>query len=157
MQRNSSVCLRFLGWLFLLQLSGELIGLAVLYLTFDPFADGAAMYGYGLFMLPLWAVWGWFTPKSACPGGKRTGVILAMWTALIGILAMLLPDYRLLFAMPQQMAGVGLARLVPVHYGSALYFNAVEPTATAAAYMLLPALLALGLFVRHSINTKTNG
>ena len=78
-----------------------------------------------------------------------------MWTALIGILAMLLPDYRLLFAMPQQMAGVGLARRVPVHYGSALYFNAVEPT--AAAYMLLPALLALGLFVRYSINTKTNG
>lgn len=80
-----------------------------------------------------------------------------LWTALICGLTMFLSSYRMLFAMPQQMAGVGLARLVPVHYGSALYFNAVEPTATAAAYMLLPALLALGLFVRHSINTKTNG
>ena len=149
--------LRFLGWLALLQLAGELLGLGVLSFFCDWFGDGGELRVYGLAMLSLWTVWGWFTPKSACPGGKRTGVILAMWTALIGILAMLLPDYRLLFAMPQQMAGVGLARLVPVHYGSALYFNAVEPTATAAAHVLLPALLALGLFVRYSINTKTNG
>lgn len=149
MQRNSSLCLRFLGWLFLLQLSGELIGLAVLYLTFDPFADGAAMYGYGLFMLPLWAVWGWFTPKAARPEKKEAVGWLMLWTALICGLTMFLSSYRMLFAMPQQMAGAGLARLTPVHYGSAFYLNVVEPTAIGAAHILLPVLLVSGLYMNQ--------
>lgn len=139
--------LRFLGWLFLLQLAGELLGLGVLAFFCDWFGDDGELRAYGLAMLPLWAVWGWFTPKAARPGAKRAGGTLALWTALLGILAMIFPDYRLLFAMPQQMAGVGLARLLPVHYGSALYFNAVEPAAVASAHVLLPTLLAFGLYV----------
>lgn len=137
---------RFLGWLALLQLAGELLGLGVLAFFCDWFGDGGELRAYGLAMLPLWAVWGWLTPRAARPGAKRAVGILVLWTVLMGILTMLLSDYRMLFAMPQQMAGVGLSRLVPVHYGSALYFNTVEPAAVAAAHVLLPALLALGLY-----------
>ena len=139
--------LRFLGWLFLLQLVGELLGLGVLTFFCDWFGDGGELRTYGLAMLPLWAVWGWFTPKAARSGLKRAAGTLALWTALLGLLTVLLPDYRLLFAMPQQMAGVGLARLLPVHYGSALYFNVVEPAAVASAHVLLPALFALGMYL----------
>lgn len=139
--------LRFLGWLFLLQLVGELLGLGVLAFFCDWFGDGGELRAYGLAMLPLWAVWGWFTPKAARSGLKRAVGTLALWTALLGMLTVLLSDYRMLFAMPQQMAGVGLARLLPVHYGSALYFNVVEPTSIAATHVLLPALLAFGLYV----------
>ncbi|MCF2661889.1 hypothetical protein [Pseudoflavonifractor phocaeensis] len=139
--------LRFLGWLALLQLAGELIGLGVLLFFCDWFGGGGELRAYGLAMLPLWVVWGWLTPRAARPGTKRAVGILVLWTVLMGMLTVLLTDYKMLFSMPQQMAGVGLARLVPVHYGSALYFHTVEPAATAAAHMLLPALFALGMYL----------
>ena len=147
MKQTVRAVLWFLGWLALLQLAGELLGLGVLAFFCDWFGDGEELRAYGLAMLPLWAVWGWFTPKAARSGLKRAVGTLALWTALLGMLTVLLSDYRMLFAMPQQMAGVGLARLVPVHYGSALYFHTVEPAATAAAHMLLPALFALGMYL----------
>ena len=146
--------LRFLGWLALLQLAGELIGLGVLLFFCDWFSGGGELRAYGLAMLPLWAVWGWLTPRAARPGAKRAVGILVLWTALVGMLTVLLSDYKMLFAMPQQMAGVGLARFVPVHYGSALYFNVVEPASVAAAHVLLPALLAFGFFSGYGIHTK---
>lgn len=144
--KNSLFCL---GWLLLLQLAGELLGLGVLVFFCDWFGDGGELRAYGLAMLPFWAVWGWFTPKAARPRSKRAVGTLALWTGLLGMLTVLLPEYRLLFAMPQQMAGVGLARLLPVHYGSALYFNAVEPTAVVAVHVLLPVFFALGTYLRQ--------
>lgn len=154
MKQNMRTVLWFLGWLFLLQLASELLGLGVLAFLCDWFGDGGELCAYGLAMLPLWAVWGWLTPKAARPGAKRAVGILVLWTVLMGILTVLLSDYKMLFAMPQQMAGVGLARFVPVHYGSALYFNVVEPASVAAAHVLLPALLAFGFFAGYGIHTK---
>ena len=113
MKQNMRTVLWFLGWLFLLQLASELLGLGVLAFFCDWFGDGGELRAYGLAMLPLWAVWGWFTPKAARSGLKRAVGTLALWTALLGMLTVLLSDYRMLFAMPQQMAGVGLARLLP--------------------------------------------
>lgn len=157
MKRELRLCHAVLPvWLLLLQLAGELTGLVVLFLTFDPFGGNAEMCAYGLLMLPLWMLWGYLTPRACRLKWPWTAGLLILWTGLVGGLDALLPDYRMLFALPQYSAGYALAQYLPIHYGSARYWRAL-PVMRAAAHVILPVLFALGLFLRQRRQKRTGG
>lgn len=147
---------RLLGWLFLLQAAGELLGIAVFFLSFDLFGGGEEFYAYGLLMLPLWALWGYFTPRAAHPKGIWAAGVLLLWTALVGGASLLWSDYVMLFSLPQFCAGGGLAQCLPIHYGSAAYWRAL-PMLQAAAHGILSALFALGLFWGRNRSSREGG
>ena len=145
--RTNSAPLRFWGWLLLLQGVAVVVGLGVLLLFVDWFGDGAEFYIYGGAMALLWPMWGFLTPRWARPG-KGAALLLALWTALLALLTLTLPDFRMLLAMPQMAAGGALARLWPGSHHGALFIWTVEPIAQWLAHLLLPALLWAGLWLR---------
>jgi len=138
----------FLGWLFLLQGLATAAGMGVILLFVDWFGDGAEFYIYGGAMVLLWALWGLLTPRRAWPGKKGTALLLTLWTALLALLTLILPDWRMLLSMPQLAAGSALARLWPGSHHGALFLWTVEPAAQWIAHLLLPALLWAGLWLR---------
>ena len=145
---------RFVGCLFLLQVLATAAGLGVLLLFVDWFGDGTEFYAYGWAMLPLWLLWGILMPRRARPEGKWSTLLPTLWTGLTALLALLLPDYRMLLAMPQMAAGSALARLWPGSHHSALFIWTVEPIAQGIAHLLLPALLWAGLWLRGKEGTE---
>lgn len=135
----------FAGWMLLLQLIGELLGLALFFLTFDLFGDSPELMVYGLCMLPLWVLWGYLTPRKAWPGPRGALSVLLLWAMLPWGLWYLWPDHVIIWGLPQILAGTGLAMLWPGSHGSAWFLWTLEPMVQRVTFFLLPALLGLGL------------
>ena len=145
---------RLAGWLLLLQVLSGLLIFAAIWMTVDFFESGnPELCACGLGMVPACVFWGFFAPKSARPEGAKRWLVLAGWAALTGFLWSR-TNYGMLVSLPQVAVGTFLASLTSVHYGSALYFNTVRPAAVALAHILLPALFALGVWLKERWEEK---
>lgn len=140
----SPYSVRFFGWLALLQILAVLAGLEVIFLFPNFFSDSPEFFIYGWATLPLWFLWGFWTPRFL-RSAEGTVWVLVLWMTLLIVLDLLLPDYQMLLTVPQLAAGRALAQLWPGNHHGARFLWTVEPIAQMIAHALLPTLLGLGL------------
>lgn len=141
--------IRFIGWLFLFHLAASLLGVGLLFLTFDLFGDSPELMFFGQCMIPCCLLWGFLTPKKARPSLWPVAAVLALW-ALLSWSVWHFTDYAIVLTFPQFLAGTGLAQLWPGSHGSAWFLWTFEPLMQTLAHFLLPATIGLGLLLPRS-------
>ena len=139
--------IRFAGWLFLFHLAASLLGVGLLFLTFELFGDAPALMLFGQFLVPCCLLWGFLTPKKARPEFWPAAAALSVYALLTWSAGYFLAGYTIVFTLPQFLAGTGLAQLWPGSHGSAWFLWTFEPLMQTLAHFLLPALLGLGLLL----------
>lgn len=137
----------FSGWVALIHLLTTLLGVGILFLSFDPLGSGSGTSFFALCIPLLWFLWGWLTPKKARPGWISVLSILFGWALLTWSFYRMLEMYNLLPFFPQYLTGVGLAQMWPDNHHDASFLWTLEPLIMGSAHFLLPALLGLGLLL----------
>ena len=148
MKNDTQTLLLLLGWTALIQLLTSLMGVVMLFLTFNPLGGGGGVTVFGMLFLAIWVVWGYFLPRRIRISGVQIVAVLLAWSLRFLALWLALEDRLIVFNLPQMLAGTWLAELWPGSHYSAWYQQSFEPAMIRAAHFLLPAVMGLGLWLR---------
>ena len=148
MKKRTQNSLALFGWVTLIQTLSVLVSAGMVILTFDPFGGDGGMTVFGVLFLFGWAVWGYFLPRKVSVSGFQMFAVLGVWSGLLLALWFRLEEHMILFHFPQMLTGLWLVQLWPGDPSNAWYQQTLRPVMVQAAHVLLPAMMALGIWLR---------